>query len=83
MAKAALVHALYELLCNNCIQIVVRDPTPKSKVQPVMAPARGACGPSDSREDEGMLPYPRRSFAGYRLVAGILLLPAESSSSWI
>ena len=25
-----MVHSLYELLCNNCVQILVRDPTPRS-----------------------------------------------------
>ena len=74
--ESNLIHTLYELLCNNCTQILVRDPTPKSKVRPV------CCRPERLRpvgfdEDEGMLPYPRRSFAGYRLLQEYFCFPQK------
>jgi type VI secretion system protein ImpG len=62
-----LVNALYELLCTSCIQILVRDPTMNSRVRPV--PLRPeALRPVGFEEEESMLPYPRRSFVGYRLL---------------
>ena len=37
--ESNLAHALYELLCNNCARIVIRDPSPKSKIAPVVLDA--------------------------------------------
>ena len=71
-----LVHSLYELLCNNCVQIIVRDPSPKSQVQPVVLPA-DALQPVGFAEDEGVLPYPRRSFVGYRLLQEYFCFPQK------
>ena len=73
---SSLVHALYELLSNNCVQVVVRDPTPRSKVQPVYLPG-DALTPVGFGEDEGMLPYPRRSFVGYRLLQEYFCFPQK------
>jgi type VI secretion system protein ImpG len=60
------VHTLYELLSNNCIGIVVRNPEdpngPEVKIAPDSLVAMGF------DEDESLLPYPRRSFDGYRLL---------------
>ena len=53
------------------VRIVVRDPTPGSKVSPVTLPA-SSLRPVGFAEEEGVLPYPRRSFIGYRLLAGVL-----------
>ena len=74
--ESNLTHSLYELLCNNCTQVVVRDPTPRSKIQPVVLPA-GALRPVGFAEDEGMLPYPRRSFIGYRLLQEYFCFPQK------
>ena len=65
--ESGLIHTLYELLCSRCTGILVRDPTPGSRLRPVEL--RGdALRPVGFAEDEGMLPYPRRSFTGYRLL---------------
>jgi type VI secretion system protein ImpG len=60
------VHTLYELLCNNCIGIVVRNPddpaSPGVQIAPDALVAMGF------EEGEALLPYPRRSFDGYRLL---------------
>jgi len=74
--ESNLVHSLYELLANNCVQIVVRDPTPKSKVPPVYLPG-DSLAPVGFGEDEGMLPYPRRSFVGYRLLQEYFCFPQK------
>jgi type VI secretion system protein ImpG len=74
--ESNLVHSLYEVLSNNCVQIVVRDPTPKSRVQPVILPG-DALRPVGFAEDEGILPYPRRSFLGYRLLQEYFCFPQK------
>jgi type VI secretion system protein ImpG len=74
--ESNLIHSLYELLANNCVQILARDPSPKSRVQPVMLPA-GALQPAGFGEDDGMLPYPRRSFIGYGLIQEYFCFPQK------
>ena len=72
--EGALVHGLYELLCANCTQIVIRDPTPGSRVKPVwLEPEQ--LRPVGFEEDEGALPYPLRSFLGYRLLQEYFTFP--------
>jgi len=65
--ESNLVHALYELLCNNCAKILVRDLTPASRRPTIELPA-DALVPVGFRDEEGLLPYPRNSFTGYRLL---------------
>ena len=36
--ESNLVHSLYELLCNNTTQILLREANPNSKKQPVVLP---------------------------------------------
>ncbi len=72
--ESGIVHTLYELLCSRCSQIIVRDPTPGSKVRPVTL-RPDALRPVGFEEDEGMLPYPRRSFIGYRLLQEYFTFP--------
>lgn len=71
-----LTHTLYELLCCNCVQIIVRDPTPNSKVRPVTLRPE-LLQPAGFAEDESMLPYPRRSFLGYRLLQEYFTFPEK------
>jgi type VI secretion system protein ImpG len=68
------VNTLYELLCSRCNQILVRDPTPGSKVRPVQL-RPDSLRPVGFDELDGMLPYPRRSFAGYRLLHEYFTFP--------
>ena len=70
-----IVHALYELLSNNCAQIVLRDPT-NSRKPPITLPSN-SLRPMGFTEDESMLPYPRRSFVGYRLLQEYFSLPEK------
>ena len=74
--ESNVVNAIYELLCANCTQIWVRDPTPHSRVRPV--PLRpSAIHPVGFDEAEGMLPYPRRSFTAYRLLQEYFIFPEK------
>jgi type VI secretion system protein ImpG len=60
------VHTLYELLCRNCIAIMVRNPQQKGgKVVPILT---HRLRPMGFEEDESLIPFPRRSFDGYRLL---------------
>jgi type VI secretion system protein ImpG len=72
--ESSLVYALYELLCANCSRILVRDPRPGSR-QPTLSLPPTALRPVGFGEDEGMLPYPRRSFVAYRLLQEYFTFP--------
>ena len=65
--------ALYELLCNNCTSIIVREPGgKKSLTLPV-----SSLQPVGFAEGDGLLPYPRRSFLGYRLLQEYFTFPEK------
>jgi type VI secretion system protein ImpG len=67
-------HTLYELLCANTVQILVRDPASGSRLRPVtLRPER--LQPVGFAESEAMLPLPRRSFPGYRLLQEYFTFP--------
>jgi type VI secretion system protein ImpG len=74
--EGGLVNSLYELLFTKLTRIVVRDPTPGSKLPPVTLPASllQAVGFS---EHEGMVPYSRRSFVGHRLLMEYFTFPEK------
>lgn len=72
--ESSTVHTLYELLCSRCTQILLRDPTPGSRIRP-LALRPDALRPVGFDEDDAMLPYPRRSFAGYRLLHEYFTFP--------
>ena len=75
-AEPSVAYTLYEILCANTVQILVRDPTPGSRVRPVpLSP--GNLTPAGFSESEGMLPYPRRSFPGYRLLQEYFSFPEK------
>jgi type VI secretion system protein ImpG len=74
--ESSLVNTVYELLCCNLTGILIRDLTPRSQVPPLMLP------PSSLRAvgfgaDEGMIPYDRRSFVGYRLLQEYFTFPEK------
>lgn len=72
--EGALVHTLYELLSGKCARIVIRDPAAGPRVKPVwLEPEQlRAVG---FEENEGALPYPLRSFLGYRLLQEYFAFP--------
>jgi type VI secretion system protein ImpG len=67
-------YTLYELLCNNCTGIIVREPGTGKKT--LTFPAT-ALQPAGFAEHDGMLPYPRRSFLGYRLLQEYFTFPEK------
>jgi type VI secretion system protein ImpG len=72
--EGALVHTLYELLSGKCAQIVIRDPAAGTRVKPLWLEPEHlrAVG---FEENEGALPYPLRSFLGYRLLQEYFAFP--------
>jgi type VI secretion system protein ImpG len=75
-AESNLAYTLYELMGNSCRQIVVRDTTPGSKRQPVVLPG-SMLRPAGFEEEEAILPYPKRSFSGYRLLQEYFSFPQK------
>jgi type VI secretion system protein ImpG len=72
--EGAMVHTLYELLAGKCTQIVIRDPATGSRAKPVwLEPDH--LRPVGFADDEGTLPYPMRSFLGYRLLQEYFAFP--------
>ena len=74
--ESALIHTLYELLCSRLLRIVARDPSPGSRIPPVTLPP-DAVRPLGFDEDESMLPNPRRSFEGYRMLHEFFTFPEK------
>lgn len=74
--ESNIIHTLYEVLCSDTIQIVLRDPTPGSRVRPVILPS-SSLKPAGFGDEEGMLPYPKRSFIGYRLLQEYFAFPEK------
>jgi type VI secretion system protein ImpG len=74
--ESNIVNALYELLLNNCIAITLRDPDRKGGGGTVsLSPA--LLQPVGFGQDEGILPYARRSFLGYRLLQEYFAFPEK------
>jgi type VI secretion system protein ImpG len=74
-AEPTLASTLYELLCNNCPQVVIRDATPGSRAKEQVVLPRSAISPVGFAEREGMLPPPRRAFLGYQLLQEYFTFP--------
>jgi type VI secretion system protein ImpG len=73
--ESPVIHALYELLCRNCVRILLRDPlNPKAPVREI--PTKNL-RPMGFAEEEDVLPYPRRSFVGYRLLQEYFAFPEK------
>ena len=74
--ESSLIHTLYELLCNNCAQVLLRDRTPNTRKHPISLPA-SVLQPAGFTDAEALLPYPRRSFSGYRVLQEYFHFPEK------
>jgi type VI secretion system protein ImpG len=73
--ESSLIHTLYELLLNNTLRIVVRNPDDvKSRL--IELPA-SSLRPVGFEKDEAIVPFPRRSFTGYRLLQEYFAFPEK------
>jgi type VI secretion system protein ImpG len=75
-AESNVAPELYELLCRNCVQVLVRDRSRSGAKDPIVLP-RTALRPLGFEPDEGVLPMPRRSFVGYRLLNEYFTFPEK------
>src|SRR5262249_37062325 len=73
-AEPAVAHTLYELLANNCRAILLRDPHEAGRRVELVS---DALRPVGFDEDESILPYPLRSFTGYRLLQEYFAFPEK------
>ncbi len=64
----AVIGGLYELLFKHARQVVFRPLERATSLQPVVCEPRDALRPVGFESDEGLLPYGRQSFPGYRLL---------------
>jgi type VI secretion system protein ImpG len=74
--ESAVVNTIYELLDSKLARIVIRDPSPKSKVAAVTLPSN-SLRTVGFEEREGVLPYSQRSFLGYRLLQEYFSFPEK------
>ena len=74
--EGGFINSLYELLFSRLNRIIVRDPTPGSKVTPITLPAN-SLQPVGFAEDEGMMPYSHRSFVGHHLLLEYFSFPEK------
>ncbi|HEX4148541.1 MAG TPA: type VI secretion system baseplate subunit TssF, partial [Pirellulales bacterium] len=72
-----LVGTLYELLFNHALQVVFRPLGDGGKRPPVVLDPEDCLEQVGFGLDEGLLPYPRRSFAGYRLLTEFFSFPSK------
>ncbi|MHB1225473.1 MAG: type VI secretion system baseplate subunit TssF [Gemmatimonadaceae bacterium] len=72
--ESNVVYPLYELLAGNLVSVLVRDPD--GGADPVVLGPE-ALRPAGFGEDEGILPFPRRSFLGYRLLQEYFTFPEK------
>ena len=70
------VFHLYELLFNNTCQIELESISQQGETKVIPLP-RGAIQPVGFNPDEGMIPYPRRSFPGYLLLFEYFCFPEK------
>jgi type VI secretion system protein ImpG len=74
--ESNIIHALYELLFNNCVAVTARDPDVKPGSASMPIPL-SHLKPIGFEENEGLLPYGRRSFLGYRLLQEYFVFPEK------
>ena len=74
--ETALVSTLYEVLCNNCVQIQLRDIGSKPPRVPLVLPP-SALRPVGFGPEEGVLPLDRRSMVGYGLLREYFTFPEK------
>jgi type VI secretion system protein ImpG len=70
------VHALYELIFNRVCRVVARGTRAGGVTESVVL-GPDAIRPVGFGRDEGMIPYPTRSFPGYRLIQEYFAFPEK------
>lgn len=74
--EPGLVGSLYELLLNNCVEVVAWNPKGGAAARPVRLPG-SVVHPVGFEADQGMLPYSGRSFLPYRMIQEYFAFPQK------
>jgi len=69
-----LAYPLYDLIMNGCIQVAFKAVDVKGAAPIIMSPDE-CISPVGFGLDEGLLPYPKQSFPGYRLLTEFFAFP--------
>lgn len=72
--ESTLMHTLYELLDNNVVRVLAREPGPSGRTLEL---PRAALRPVGFGEQEGMLPGFERAFVGYRSLLEYFAFPEK------
>lgn len=72
---SSVIDTLYEILLNNAVQVVVRNPDRPNAPPVLLGP--GAIEAVGFGPDQHMLPYPTRTFAGFNLLLELFAFPAK------
>jgi type VI secretion system protein ImpG len=75
-AEGPAVNALYELLFVNACQVLLQGQAPGGQPEVINLPV-GSIGQVGFERDEGVIPYPDRSFPGYRLLQEYFAFPEK------
>ena len=73
--ETTVAHTLQELLSNNCVSVIIRDTTAPSK-RFVTLPG-SSIRPLGFSDSDAILPYPQRSFSGYRVLQEYFTFPEK------
>lgn len=68
---------LYELLFGHALEVVIRSADTAVTAAPVRLTPAEALAPVGFGPDDGLLPYPGRSFTGYRLLTEYFAVPTK------
>jgi type VI secretion system protein ImpG len=68
---------LYEILFNHVLQAVFLSPEDMANPAPIVATPAECLSQVGFELDEGLLPYPRQSFLGYRLLSEFFAFPSK------
>lgn len=74
--EGSVIGALYELLLNNCVQVMLRDVVSEVRKPPVLLPS-SAIHRLGFAEKEAVLPEVYRVFTGHRLLQEYFALPEK------
>ncbi len=74
--EASLIFPLYEMLGNNTKRVLLREVTNSPRRHSFTLPA-GSLQPSGFDPEDAVLPYPQRSFDGYRLLQEYFSFPEK------
>jgi type VI secretion system protein ImpG len=75
--ESNIVHSVYELLLNNCSQVIAREAGSRDQRPRQVTLPPDCIRAAGFDDNEAMLPYPRRSFAGYRLLQEYFAFPEK------